>query len=60
MADLYDEAQHQPKEPIPDLERLVATYPQFPVFSNYLSIAYVQVGNIEKAEACILEALSPP
>jgi tetratricopeptide (TPR) repeat protein len=56
LDDLYDKAQRQPKETIPDLERLVATYPQVPMFANYLSVAYVQVGDIEKAEACVLEA----
>jgi tetratricopeptide (TPR) repeat protein len=56
LGDLHDKAQRRPNEAIPDLERLVATYPHMPMFSNYLSIAYVQVGDIEKAEACILEA----
>jgi tetratricopeptide (TPR) repeat protein len=56
LGDLNDKAQRQPTEVIPDLERLVATYPQVPVLSNYLSVAYVQAGDIEKAEACVLDA----
>jgi tetratricopeptide (TPR) repeat protein len=56
LEDLYAKAQRQPKEAIPDLERLVATYPQVPLFSNYLSVAYSQVGDVEKSEACVLEA----
>jgi tetratricopeptide (TPR) repeat protein len=56
LEDLYDKAQRQPKAAIPDLERFVATYPQVPMFANYLSIAYLKVGEIEKAEACVLES----
>lgn len=53
---LYDKAQRQPKAAIPELECLVATYPQVPMFANYLSVAYGQVGDMEKAEAWVLEA----
>lgn len=56
LDDLYDKTQRQPKAAIPELERLIATYPQVPMFANYLSVAYVQVGDMEKAEACVLEA----
>ena len=43
---LYQKALRQPKEAIPDLERLVASYPQVPMFSNYLSVAYLHLGRI--------------
>ncbi|MDH3602935.1 MAG: hypothetical protein OEU26_25265 [Candidatus Tectomicrobia bacterium] len=56
LEDLYDKAQRQPKEAIPELERLSATYSQVPMFSNYLSVAYLQAGEPENAEACVLEA----
>lgn len=56
LGDLYEKAHRRPKEAISELERLVATYPRVPVFSNYLSVAYVRTGDTEKAEACVLEA----
>lgn len=40
---------------IPELERLVATYPDIPVFYNYLSVAYFNTGDLERAEALVLE-----
>jgi hypothetical protein len=36
--DLYELAQHDPTQVIPELERLIATYPHVPTFFNYLSI----------------------
>src|SRR5215510_7145221 len=54
--DLYELAQHDPMQAIPALERLIATYPQVPTFYNYLSIAYLQRGNLEKTDACVREA----
>ena len=54
--DLYELAQHDPMQAIPELERLIATYPQVPTFYNYLSIAYLQRGNLEKTDACVREA----
>ena len=39
--DLYELAQHDPRQAIPELERLVTTYPHIPTLSNYLSIAYL-------------------
>jgi tetratricopeptide (TPR) repeat protein len=56
LDDLHDKAQRQPTEAIPELERLVARYPQVPMLSNYLSVAYMQAGDIEQAEACVLDA----
>ncbi len=54
--DLYALAQHHPTQAIPELERLIATYPQVPTFYNYLSIAYLQSGDQEKTEACVRNA----
>src|SRR5262249_26974548 len=54
--DLYALAQHDPMQAIPELERLIATYPQVPTFYNYLSIAYLQSGDLEKTDACVREA----
>ena len=41
LDDLYELAQHDPTQAIPELERLVTTYPHIPTLSNYLSIAYL-------------------
>jgi tetratricopeptide (TPR) repeat protein len=54
--DLYELAQHHPTQAIPELERLVTTYPRVPTLSNYLSIAYLAVGDLQKTEACVREA----
>ena len=54
--DLYELAQHDPTQAIPELERLIATYPHVPTFYNYLSIAYLAAGDQEKATACVREA----
>jgi tetratricopeptide (TPR) repeat protein len=54
--ELYALAQHDPTQAIPELERLIATYPHIPTFYNYLSIAYLQSGDPEKTEACVQEA----
>ena len=54
--DLYELAQHDSTQAIPELERLIATYPHVPTFYNYLSIAYLHSGDQEKATACVREA----
>ena len=54
--DLYELAQHDLTQAIPELERLITTYPHIPTFYNYLSIAYLQSGNQEKTEAWVQEA----
>ncbi len=54
--DLYELAQHHPTQAIPELERLVTTYPRVPTFPNYLSLAYLAAGDLEKTEACVREA----
>src|SRR2546426_5872844 len=54
--DLYELAQHAPTQAIPELERLIATYPQVPTFYNYLSIAYLAAGDQEHATALVREA----
>src|SRR5215813_13011933 len=54
--DLYELAQRDPTQAIPELERLVTTYPQIPTFANHLSIAYLAAGDQEKATALVREA----
>ena len=54
--DLYELAQHDPTQVIPELEHLIASYPQVPTFLNYLSIAYLAAGDQEKATAVVREA----
>ena len=56
MDDLYALAQRDPQQAIPELERLIAIYPQVPTFYNYLSIAYLQSGDQEHATALVREA----
>jgi hypothetical protein len=55
IADLFEQVHRAPKEVIPELERLVDTYPQVPPFANYLCGAYQNVGETAKAEALIRE-----
>jgi tetratricopeptide (TPR) repeat protein len=54
--DLYELAQHDPRQAIPALECLITTYPYIPTFSNHLSIAYLAAGDQEQATACVREA----
>ena len=54
--DLYELAQHDPLRAIPELERLVTTYPHIPTFSNHLSMAYLAAGDQEQATALVREA----
>ena len=54
--DLYELAQHDPRQAIPELERLVTTYPHIPTFANHLSIAYLAAGDQEHAIALVREA----
>ena len=54
--DLYELAQHDPMQAIPELERLVTTYPHIPTFANHLSSAYLAAGDQEHATACVREA----
>ena len=54
--ELYELAQHDPTHVIPELERLIATYPHVPTFFNYLSIAYLAAGDQEQATALVREA----
>ena len=54
--DLYELAQHDPTQAIPELERLIATYPHVPTFYNYLSLAYLAAGDQEQATALVREA----
>jgi tetratricopeptide (TPR) repeat protein len=54
--DLYELAQCDPTQAIPELERLMTTYPHIPTFFNYLSIAYLAAGDQEQATALVREA----
>ena len=54
--DLYELAQHDPRQAIPELERLVTTYPHIPTFANHLSIAYLAAGDQAQATALVREA----
>jgi tetratricopeptide (TPR) repeat protein len=54
--DLYELAQHDPTQAIPELQRLVTTYPHIPTFFNHLSIAYLAAGDQKKATTCVREA----
>src|SRR6266436_3742631 len=54
--ELYELAQRDPTQAIPELERLIATYPQVPTFANHLSIAYLAAGDQEHATALVREA----
>jgi tetratricopeptide (TPR) repeat protein len=54
--DLYELAQRDPTQAIPELERLITTYPHIPTLSNYLSVAYLYSGDLEKTDACVREA----
>jgi tetratricopeptide (TPR) repeat protein len=53
---LYELAQHEPTQAIPELERLVTTYPHISTFFNHLSIAYLAAGDQEQATALVREA----
>jgi len=54
--DLYELAQHHPTQAIPELERLMTTYPHIPTFANHLSVAYLAAGDQEHATAIVREA----
>ena len=56
MDDLYELAQHDPRQAILALERLMTTYPHIPTFFNHLSIAYLAAGDQEHATALVREA----
>jgi len=56
LDDLYELAQHGPRQAIPALERLVTTYPHIPTFFNHLSIASLAAGDQEQATALVREA----
>jgi tetratricopeptide (TPR) repeat protein len=53
--DLYELAQHDPTQAIPELERLMTTYPHIPTFANHLSIAYLAAGDQEQAATLVRE-----
>jgi hypothetical protein len=53
--DLYELAQRDPTQAIPELERLMTTYPHIPTFANHLSIAYLAAGDQEHATAMVRE-----
>src|SRR5262249_28778755 len=51
--ELYELAQRDPPQAIPELERLMATYPHIPTFANHLSIAYLAAGDQEQATVLV-------
>ena len=54
--DLYKLARHDPIQALPELERLVTTYPHIPTFANHLSIASLAAGDQEHTTALVREA----
>jgi len=52
---LHPEAQRDPQRAIPELVDLIKKYPKVPMLYNYLSVAYSQAGQWEKAEEVIRE-----
>ena len=52
---LHDLAQTKPWQAIPELLHWHKRYPQLPLLSNYLSIAYSQAGAYEQARHTILD-----
>ncbi len=52
---LHHEAQRHPHRAIPELVDLVKKYPKLPMLYNFLSVAYSQAGQREKAEEVIRE-----
>ena len=54
---LHYEAQARPHQAIPKLHELNEKYPQIPVLYNFLVAAYFRIGEKEKAEAILKDAL---
>src|SRR5262249_33193958 len=54
--DLYELAQRDPTQAIPELERLATPYPPSPTFAYHLSIAYLAPGDREPGCALVGEA----
>jgi tetratricopeptide (TPR) repeat protein len=54
---LYQEAQWDPEQAIPELLKLQRKYPRVPQTYNYLAAAYSRMGEEEKAEAITRENL---
>ena len=52
---LHHEAQRHPHRAIPELVDLVKKYPKLSMLYNYLSVAYSQAGQRDKAEEAIRE-----
>ncbi len=53
--DLYHLSLTKPKQVIAEILDLVKKYPEVPMFYNYLSVAYSQLGDFENRNATILE-----
>src|SRR5688572_10317552 len=56
IEELYELTYRNPKEAIARLESLREQYPTIPQFSNYLYIAYSNLGDIVRSEALIKES----
>ena len=55
LENLYQEAQWNPQQAVPELLKLQKKYPRVPQIYNYLAVAYSSAGEIEKAEAITQE-----
>ena len=55
LESLYQEAQRNPRQAIPELHALKRKYPQVPQIYNFLAVAYSRAGEIEKAQAITLQ-----
>jgi tetratricopeptide (TPR) repeat protein len=55
MDRLHSEAQRHPQKAIPELVDLIQKYPNIPMLYNFLSVAYSQAGDREKAKEVVLE-----
>src|SRR5438552_4525777 len=55
IEELHDLAYSKPKEAIPNLERVIEQYPTIPQFYNFLSMAYGNLGENERAEEIVKE-----
>lgn len=55
LENLYQVAQRQPQQAIPELVELKKKYPNVPQIYNYLAVAYSYAGENEKAELIIQE-----
>ena len=53
---LHNMVYSNPKKAIPRLSRLIKKYPDVPLLHNYLSVAYLKIGDFESYEAVVLDS----